>query len=220
MERVRELDPSPSRFANPYWSGSLRPSMAPKKTPPPPKVEDAPNGFRVTRDIAVGRHPLLVVFPGLNKMETATRHEPDATKRKKLHEETCIEVVAEDVWMYVAPFDLPKSFRRRWKPVVSPDSDCIVVGSGHLKESPALTLFLDIFHELCHVRQRHDGRDLWPDKLSYVRRPTEIEAYQFVVDEARKFGVSDATIREYLRVEWVEDNEMLELFETLGVAEP
>jgi hypothetical protein len=191
--------------------------MPSKKAALPPKVEDAPKGFRVARDIPVGRHPLLAVFPGLNQLETAARHEPDAEKRLRLHEETCVQVVADDVWMYVAPFDVPKSFRRRWKPVVSPDSDCIVVGSNHLKESPALTLFLDIFHELCHVRQRHDGRDLWPEKLSYVRRPTEIEAYQFVVDEARRYGVANATLREYLRVEWVEDEELLELFQTLGV---
>lgn len=192
--------------------------MAEKKATPSPKGEEPPKGFRVSRDIPVGRHPLLAVFPGLNKLETAARHEPDAAKRAKLHDETCIEVVDEDVWMYVAPYDVPKSFRRRWRPVVSPDSDCIVVGVEHLRESPALTLFLDIFHELCHIRQRHDGRELWPEKLSYVRRPTEIEAYQFVVDEARRFGVGDATLREYLRVEWVEDEELLELFATLGVA--
>jgi hypothetical protein len=192
--------------------------MAAKKVPPSAKREEPPKGFRVIRDTPVGRHPLLVVFPGLNKLETATRHEPDPAKRQKLHDETCVEVVAEDVWMYVAPYDVPKSFRRRWKPVVSPESDCIVVGSEHLQESPELTLFLDIFHELCHIRQRHDGRELWPEKLSYVRRPTEIEAYQFVVDEARRYGVADATLREYLRVEWVEEEELLELFQTLGVA--
>ncbi|MCI4333730.1 MAG: hypothetical protein L3K01_08450 [Thermoplasmata archaeon] len=192
--------------------------MAPKNDPPSPKGEAPPKGFRVIRDMPVGRHPLLAVFPGLNKLETAARHEPDPAKRQKLHDETCVQVVSDDVWMYVAPYDVPKSFRRRWKPVVSPDSDCIVVGSEHLLESPELTLFLDIFHELCHIRQRHEGRELWPNKLSYVRRPTEIEAYQFVVDEARRFGVGDATLREYLRVEWVEEEELLELFQTLGVA--
>jgi hypothetical protein len=191
--------------------------MPPRKAPPPPEVEDAPKGFRVARDIPVGRHPLLVVFPGLATLPTAARHEPDPAKRAKLHAETCVEVVDQDLWMYVAPFDLPKTFRRRWKPVVSPDSDCIVVGASHLKESPALILFMDIFHELRHVQQRQAGRELWPEKLSYVRRPTEIEAYQFVVDEARMIGVSDTTLREYLRVDWIDDDELSELFVTLGV---
>jgi hypothetical protein len=191
--------------------------MAPRKTPPPPPVENPPKGFRVARDTPVGRHPLLTVFPGLSALPTAARHEPDAAKRAKLHAETCVEVVAQDLWMYVAPFDVPKSFRRRWKPVVSPDSDCIVVGVGHLRESPALVLFMDIFHELRHVQQRNAGRELWPENLSYVQRPTEIEAYQFVVDEARRIKVSDPTIREYLRVEWIDDDELGELFAKLGV---
>ncbi|MCI4326806.1 MAG: hypothetical protein L3K16_04125 [Thermoplasmata archaeon] len=191
--------------------------MPAKKTPAPPKVEDAPKGFRVARDIAVGRHPILEVFPGLSTLPTAARHEPDAAKRAKLHAETYIEVVDQDLWMYVAPFELPKGFRRRWKPVVSPEADCIVVGAGHLKESPALVLFMDIFHELCHIRQRHDGRELWPDQLSYVERPTEIEAYQFVVEEARRLGVGDGTLREYLRVEWIDEDELLQLYTTLGV---
>jgi hypothetical protein len=191
--------------------------MPARKAPPPPAVEDPPDGFRVAREIPVGRHPLQSVFPGLSKLPTAERHEPDPAKRAKLHAETCVEIVDEDMWMYVAPFDLPKSFRRRWKPVVSPESDCIVVGQSHLRESPALILFLDIFHELRHVQQRQAGQELWPEKLSYVERPTEIDAYQFVVDEARRFGVSDATLREYLRVEWIDDSELAQLYRALGV---
>ncbi|HXQ94563.1 MAG TPA: hypothetical protein VN864_05275 [Thermoplasmata archaeon] len=191
--------------------------MRTRKPPPEPAVEESPAGFRVRRDIAVGRHPLLTVFPGLSDLPTAERHEPDAARRAKLHGETQVEVVDEDMWMYVAPFELPKVFRRRWKPVVSPETDCIVVGQSHLSESPSLILFLDIFHELRHVQQRQAGRELWPDKLSYVERPTELEAYQFVVDEARRFGVSDATLREYLRVEWIDDSELARLYDALGV---
>jgi hypothetical protein len=182
-----------------------------------PVVEEPPAGFLVARETPVGRHPLLTVFPGLSDLPTAVRHEPDPAKRAKLHGETCVEVVDEDMWMYVAPFDVPKSFRRRWKPVVSPEADCIVVGQGHLKESPALILFLDIFHELRHVQQRQAGQELWPDELSYVERPTEIDAYQFVVDEARRFGVSDATLRDYLRVEWIDKTELAQLYSALGV---
>jgi hypothetical protein len=37
------------------------------------------------------------------------------------------------------------------------------------------------------------------------------------VDEARRIKVSDPTIREYLRVEWIDDDELGELFAKLGV---
>ena len=178
---------------------------------------DAPKGFRVSRDIPVGRHPLLAVFPDLEKLPPAQKLEPDSDRRARLFEDTCIEVVDADMWMYVAPWDVPPSFRGRWKPVVSPGSDCIVVGQGHLRESPALMLFMDIYHELCHVRQRQGGANLWEPGVSYVERWTEVEAYRFVVDEARVLGVSNEFLREYLKVEWISAKEHRQLLIELKV---
>jgi hypothetical protein len=76
---------------------------------------------------------------------------------------------------------------------------------------------MDIYHELCHVLQRQGGADLWPPGVSYVERWTEIEAYRFVVDEARALGVPDSFLREYLRVEWISDDELRTLLEALHV---
>ncbi|MCI4346688.1 MAG: hypothetical protein L3K07_08075 [Thermoplasmata archaeon] len=188
--------------------------MAPAR---PRKVEEPPEGFQLRRDTPLGRHPLLEVFPGLELLETAKRQEPTAAGRKALYHSTSIELVADDLWMYVAPWKMPKGAPRRWRPVVAPELDCIVVGESHLRESPALTLFLDIFHELCHIQQRRAGRSLFDRRTSYVRRSTELEAYRFVVDEARRFGVGDATLREYLRVEWVSERELLELYAAMDV---
>ncbi|MCI4348988.1 MAG: hypothetical protein L3J93_02055 [Thermoplasmata archaeon] len=176
-----------------------------------------PAGFHVARDLPPGRHPLLAVFPGLDQLPTAVRHERDPVARKKLYEDTCIEVVADDIWMYVAPFEMPKGVPKQWKPHLS-KSDCIVVGRSHLKDSDALILYLDIIHELCHIRQRRDGLELFDREESYVRRPTEIEAYQFAVDEARRLGVTDAVLREYLKVEWVTAKEHGELLRSVGVS--
>ncbi len=123
--------------------------------------------------------------------------------------------------MYVAPRELPKipsSVRRRWQPVLSPDQDCIVVGAGHLRESSELVLFMDIYHELCHLVQRRNGANLWEPGVGYTKRWTEVEAYRFVVDEGRSLGVTDAFLREYLRVEWITDEEHAELLAALGVA--
>lgn len=172
---------------------------------------EPPKGFRITRDLPVGRHPLLAAFPDLDKLPPASRLEPDPVKRVILFDETCVEVVDEDMWMYVAPHEIPKAARREWRPIVSPGSDCIVVGQSHLKESPAIMLFLDIYHELCHVVQRRGGANLWEPGVSYVKRWTEIEAYRFVVEEARALGVSNRFLRDYLKVEWISDDEHREL---------
>ena len=184
----------------------------PTGAPPEPK------GFRVERTLAPGRHRLLAVFPGLERLPLARRIEPDAAKRTPLFGSTEVEVVDEDMWMYVAPHEVPKTSRARgWKPVVAPTSDCIVVGLGHLRESPALVLFMDIYHELRHVVQRRDGANLWEPGVSYVERWTEVEAYRFVVAEAKELGASDAFLRDYLKVEWISDEEHRKLLSAVGV---
>ncbi len=180
-------------------------------------VPDGPPGFEVNRSAGPGRHPILEVFPGMDRLETARRIEPEAGGRARLFASTRVEVVTSDVWMYVAPWEVPPGARREWRPVMAPGEDVIVVGRGHLADSPTFTLFLDIFHELRHVQQRHAGRQLFDRTVSYVQRPTEVEAYQFVVDEARRFGVTDGYLRDYLRVEWISDAEHRELLATLGV---
>ncbi|MHB8352642.1 MAG: hypothetical protein ACYDFT_08175, partial [Thermoplasmata archaeon] len=120
---------------------------------------------------------------------------------------------------YVAPRRRLTTLRRsRFDPVVSPDADVIVVGEKHFRQSPRLILFLDIFHELCHLAQRDRGLELFDRPESYVRRPTELEAYRFVVEEARRLRVEDAVLREYLMVEWISPEEFAELLGAMGVS--
>jgi hypothetical protein len=189
-----------------------------KSSSVPDATEIVPDGFRVDRAIGVGRHPLLEAFPGLDQLPAARRLVRDKTGRTKLFGSTAVEIVDQDLWMYVAPKEMPKTFRRRWKPVVSANADCIVIGASHIRESPELMLFMDIFHELCHVIQRQGGAELWPPGLTYVERWTEIEGYRFVVDEARRIGVGDAYLREYLRVDWISEEEHRTLLGALGVS--
>jgi len=76
---------------------------------------------------------------------------------------------------------------------------------------------LDILHELVHIRQWHDGKELWDRRYSYVDRPTEVEAYKFAVEVARKLGMPDREIADYLRVEWTSREEHERLCRRLGV---
>ena len=179
---------------------------------------EPPSGFRIARDLALGRHPILAAFPGMDQLDTAERLVAEARARDTLFRDTTVELVSDDAWMYIAPWEIPREARGRWQPVLTPKgSDCIVVGESHLRESPPLILFLDIFHELCHVLQRKSGRELWDRRYSYVERPTEVEAYRFVVEEARRLRVADAVIRDYLKVEWIDDDELNQLLTALGV---
>ncbi|MHB1435609.1 MAG: hypothetical protein ACYCPN_06785 [Thermoplasmata archaeon] len=189
------------------------PRRAPRLATPDPYV---PKEFRVHRSLAPGRYPLLKGFPGLDRIPIAHRIEPDAARRKRLFEETFTQIVEEDMWMYVAPLELPPGRPPGWNPVVA-DMDCIVIGLKHLRDSPAIMLFMDIYHELCHVQQRRGGANLFDRGVSYVDRWTEVEAYRLVVEEARRLGTPDDFLREYLQVEWISKEEHLRLLERLGV---
>ncbi len=94
----------------------------------------------------------------------------------------------------------------------------IMIGKNHLKESSKLILYLDIVHELVHVKQQRQGLDLYDKSYSYVDRPTEIEAYQITVKEARRLGMNDEEIFDYLSVEWISYEEHRKLASHVGIA--
>jgi hypothetical protein len=189
-------------------------------TTPSIPIPEPPRGFSVDRSLAADRHSILRVFPGLDQLPTAAHLMPDRVRRAALFAGTEVALIDDDVWMYVSPREVPLARRATWKPVVSPDTDCIVVGRDHLRSSPAFTLFMDIFHELRHILQRQDGAQLFGGFKSYVQKPTEIDAYRFVVEEARMLGASDDYLRDYLRVDWIDDQEFLELLAAVGVSPP
>lgn len=93
----------------------------------------------------------------------------------------------------------------------------VTVNSRYLREGQEMHLYLDIIHELVHIRQHREGKELWDKRYKYVDRPTEIEAYKAAADEARRMGMSDAELVEYLRVEWVPDDDFERLLSALGV---
>jgi hypothetical protein len=93
----------------------------------------------------------------------------------------------------------------------------LLISTHHLKDSPFRTVYLDIVHELCHVKQFRDGRPLFYPKLSYVDAPSEIEAYRFTVDEGRRIGMTGPQLLDYLKVEWISPAEHRRLARRCGV---
>jgi len=90
---------------------------------------------------------------------------------------------------------------------VDNDDGSITIGLGHLRRASDAILYLDIIHELCHVKQHLEGRNLYDRDKSYVDRETEIEAYLVTVREARRIGLSEEAITNYLRVSWITPEE-------------
>jgi len=102
---------------------------------------------------------------------------------------------------------------------VDNDDGSITIGLTHLRQASDEFLYLDIIHELCHVKQHLQGRNLYDRSKAYVDRETEIEAYQVTVQEARRIGLKDEAIANYLRVSWITPEEHKRLVRRLDVTE-
>jgi hypothetical protein len=50
-----------------------------------------------------------------------------------------------------------------------------------------------------------------------VDRPTEVEAYRYTVKEARRLGLSDERILQYLKTEWMSTEDLKRLAKAVDV---
>jgi hypothetical protein len=89
----------------------------------------------------------------------------------------------------------------------------IVISERYYATGHDLDLYLDLLHELTHVRQLGEGFDLWDDRVEYVERPTEVEAYAVAVAEGRRLGMSRAEVLAHLSNHWMSSAQVLRLFE-------
>lgn len=157
------------------------------------------DGVTINRRLGAGRKPLTTVFPGLDRDPNFRSIFNDGLREKVLAE-TLVHLVAEDAYAYI-----------------DDEHGHVVLGLSYLKTGEERTLYLDILHELVHIRQWHEGKELWDRRYNYVDRPTEVEAYKVAVDAARKLGMTDREIADYLRVEWIGREEHERLCRRLGV---
>jgi len=93
----------------------------------------------------------------------------------------------------------------------------LVISKSYLNSGDKIDIYLDLIHELCHVKQYMDGKELFDPQYDYVDRPTEIQAYSYAVQEAKRLGLSDERICLYLRTEWMGENDFRRLAKSVNV---
>jgi hypothetical protein len=156
--------------------------------------------FRLQRDLAVGVHPLTKLAQGLEDARGLQMMFPDAKERRAF---------LGSIEVHVSPFH-----GYMW---IDDAKGRVVVSADYLRHGEERGIFLDLVHELVHIRQHREGTDLWDERYAYVDRPTEVEAYLVAVEEARALGLGDPEICEYLHVPWTSAEEHARLCKTLGV---
>ena len=92
-----------------------------------------------------------------------------------------------------------------------------MVNARYLKEGNEVDVYLDVIHELVHIRQHREGKELWDKKYEYIDRPTEIEAYRVAVKEARRLGLTEDQVAQYLKVEWISEEAFERFLKNVGV---
>jgi hypothetical protein len=157
--------------------------------------------FTINRNLGEGLYDIAKVFSGLADVKILQKIYGNKESLASVLERVKVKIINNEYYMHVDDTD-----------------GCVVVALNHLTKADERTLYLDIIHELVHVKQFMDGRDIYDERYSYVDRQTEIEAYQVVVDEARKLGMSDEEIIDYLTVEWVSEDGLKRLANRLGVS--
>jgi hypothetical protein len=93
----------------------------------------------------------------------------------------------------------------------------LVISKGYLNTGDKTDIYLDLIHELCHVKQFMEGKELFDPRYDYVDRPTEIDAYRYCIQEARRLGLSEERIRCYLWTEWMDEDDFKRLAKSVNV---
>jgi hypothetical protein len=153
----------------------------------------------IKRNVTTGSYPFLHIFTGFETVKAVK--DIFGRETEKVLSKLKVEV-----------------FPRQGYMGVSDEDGHIFASQFYLNEGDVWSVYLDAVHELVHVRQFMEGKDLFDSNYSYVDRPTEIEAYRVAANEARRIGLSESEIFNYLEVPWVTKEELLRLATACGVS--
>ena len=156
--------------------------------------------IKINRNITPGDYSLAEIFDGLQEVSILMKVFKTKEELDDVFLKTKVIVEESGHYMYVKN-----------------DDASVVIGFRHLQNSDSRILYLDIIHELVHVMQQRQGLDLYNKSYAYVDRPTEIEAYEIAVLEAKNLGMNNEEILDYLLVEWITPEEHKRLASHVGL---
>lgn len=157
-------------------------------------LPDVPDLGRLDRTLPAGLYPYLKVFPRAAESPGLVRIEPDDKRRETLLRGCMVHIKRGAGFAYV-----------------DVETPAIVLAEEYYRTGTDLDLYLDMLHEITHIRQHHEGRDLWDERFAYVDRITEVEGYAVAVEEGRRLGMGDAEIIAHLSNPWMDEEDVRKL---------
>ncbi len=151
---------------------------------------------RLRRGLGAGEHPFLHVLPDALVSPAFSLICSAGLSSLSLAQKTIVRIVPEDGFCWV-----------------DDTVPCIVLAQSYYETGTDLDLYLDLLHELTHVRQVLEGIDVWDERYPYHRRPTEIEGYAVAVSEGMRLGLTRRELIEHLNNPWMTAEQVSELYE-------
>lgn len=161
-----------------------------------PTQHAVPAFARLRRDLPAGTYPYLDIFPRARESPGLAMIEPDDVHRESLLTHALVRIQPGGGFAYV-----------------DVETPCIVLAEEYFRTGSDLDLYLDMLHELTHIRQHHEGADLWDERFAYVDRITEVEGYAVAVAEGRRLGMGDDDIIAHLSNPWMDEEDVARLLQ-------
>jgi hypothetical protein len=159
---------------------------------------ELPEYTHVVRGLPSGEHPYRRLLPRIEESPVVRRIESPATPLGPLLDGARVRIRRREGYCYVD--------------VLAP---AIVLSEDYYQTGHQLDLYLDLAHELTHLRQLAEGHNLWDHSIHYVDRPTEIEGYAVAVEEGRRLGMTGAEVLRHLSNPWLSEAEVARLLENI-----
>jgi len=157
-----------------------------------------PDYAQVVRALAPGEHSYLDLLPRLAESPASRRIETSATRLDRLLETALVRIEPGNGYIWV-----------------DDKAPAIILIKNYYQRANPVDLYLDLIHELTHLRQLAEGHDLWDESYHYVDRPTEIEGYAVAIEEGLRLGMTNVEIFRHLSNPWMTRRDIQRLLENV-----
>jgi len=162
---------------------------------------ELPEYARVVRTLECGLHPYRRLLPAFCESPAARRVATAVMPIGTLLDSAFVEISEGEGFCFVN--------------IENPESPIIILFESYYRQGNPLDLYIDLAHELTHLRQHAEGKDLWDHEFHYVDRPTEIEGYAVAVEEGVRLGMTEEDVIRHLSNPWLSPAETARLRENI-----